>query len=177
MKNWRDAVPADVIDDFDMIEAHVPAYDREAVVRFRGLCEQNLCGDYGRTWACPPGHSTHMDELSRRYNAALILRRTFQIDPKDREALLSATEECKTATRRALASMRSSGIDCRGFSEGGCRYCGTCSYPEPCRYPEALLPSISALGIDLGEYLRSLGEELVFLDDSVTLYTLILFAR
>ena len=32
----------------------IPVSDVETDESFRRLCEQNVCGNYGKNWACPP---------------------------------------------------------------------------------------------------------------------------
>lgn len=159
---------------YDVLQGNVPAYDADTVAGCRRLCEQNVCGSYGTTWGCPPGYCTHMDALGREFSHAVILRKRYSEDPHDREAMKRIGSEMQDSVRRAVILLRTSGIRAKGFSDGGCDYCGVCTYPDPCRYPEMLIPSISALGIDLGDYLSGIGETLVFRDDSVTLYGLIL---
>ncbi len=165
------------MEGFELLDGYVPAYDPDKVLELKGLCQQNLCGDYGRTWACPPGYDVHMDALEGRFTSAFVLKRTYMVPPSEKDAAGEAGEEMQEAVRRTVALLRRSGRDCMGFSDGGCRYCGVCSYPEPCRFPEMVVPSLSALGVDLGAYLKDLGEEFSFRDDRVTLYGLILVSE
>lgn len=162
---------------FDVLEGDVPAYDPDTADECLKLCSQNLCGSYGTNWGCPPGHTAHMDSLAGRFDRTIVLKKTFMTDPKDSEKVKGFGKEMQDAVRLAVISLRSSGIDCAGFADGGCSYCGVCAYPEPCRFPEMLIPSVSALGIDLGGYLATLGEGFSFRDDRLTLYGLILYRR
>lgn len=161
--------------DYDVLEGDVPAYDPDTVKECMGLCSQNLCGSYGKNWGCPPGHTTHMDALAGRFDRTLVLKRTFMTDPKDSGRVKGYGKDMQDAVRLAVIRLRSSGIECTGFADGGCSYCGVCAYPEPCRFPDMLIPSVSALGVDLGGYLATLGEGFSFRDDRLTLYGLILY--
>ena len=173
MVSWTDALRDMDLDGFSVRETGLPAYDEDMVIRCQSLCRDNLCGKYGTNWACPPGFSEHMDSLSEQYDSALLLSRTFACDPHDKDAV----EECNTGMKAMLRSvvehLRAAGIGCRGFSDGGCDLCQTCAYPGPCRFPDRVMPSVSAVGIDMGAYLESVGERFEFRDDRVTFYFLV----
>ncbi len=161
---------------YTILKGQVPVRDEEAEIRCRKLCETNECGDYGATWACPPSFTDNLDSMAERFTRTLVMKRTFFLCPTDKEAVASATGEMQEDVRAAVQAIRSTGADCMGFADGRCRYCGTCAHPEPCRFPEALVPSISALGLSMGDYLPTVGESLGFSDDKVTFYGL-LFIR
>lgn len=173
MVSWTDALRDMDLDGFSVRETGLPAYDEDMVIRCQGLCRDNLCGKYGTNWACPPGFSEHMDSLSEQYDSTLLLSRTFACDPRDRDAVEECNSMMKATLRSVVEHLRSAGIECRGFSDGGCDLCQTCAYPDPCRFPDRVMPSVSAIGIDMGAYLESVGERFEFRDDSVTFYFLV----
>ena len=173
MVSWTDALRDMDLDGFSVRETGLPAYDEDMVIRCQNLCRDNLCGKYGTNWACPPGFSEHMDSLSEQYDSALLLSRTFVCDPRDRDAVEECNSLMKATLRSVVEHLRSAGIGCRGFSDGGCDLCQTCAYPDPCRFPDRVMPSVSAIGIDMGAYLESVGERFEFRDDSVTFYFLV----
>lgn len=153
-------------------DAPVPEYDSRDAVECAASCRKNLCGSYGTTWACPPGWSTSMEELGRRFDKALVIEKTFVGGPDDAPRM---SAELHRTMRRIVMSLRSEGRDCMGFADGACDYCGVCAYPEPCRFPEQLLPSVSALGVDMGKYLSSVGKTFSFVDGKVTLYGIVMY--
>ena len=173
MVSWTDAMRDMDLDGFSVRETGLPAYDEDMVIRCQSLCKDNLCGKYGTNWACPPGFSEHMDSLSEQYDSTLLLSRTFACDPRDRDAVEECNSVMKATLRSVVEHLRSAGIGCRGFSDGGCDLCQTCAYPDPCRFPDRVMPSVSAIGIDMGAYLESVGERFEFRDDSVTFYFLV----
>lgn len=174
MKTWRDCLDPFDFPSAEFSEGHVPAYDPETVIRCRNLCAENACGDYGRTWSCPPGFDGTMERYSKNCDLCLVMSKAYVLDPKDRAEVAQAGTDFKSLIRKAVRILRSEGFVCNGFGDGGCDYCGECAYPDPCRFPEVLIPSISALGIDLKEYLGALGMEFSFRDDAMTLYALLL---
>ncbi len=153
----------------------MPTFDEDTALRCLTLCEKNDCGNYGTNWACPPGWKDRMDVLGGRFDSALLMEKTFDIDPTDEKEVAKATDVLHREIRNVVASIRAEGKDCLGFADGVCGYCGVCAYPEPCRFPEQLVPSVSSLGVDMGDILGSLGREFSFRKDCVTLYGLVLF--
>lgn len=61
-------------------KAPTPSVTKDDILRFRKLCEDNLCGNYRTSWTCPPYCGT-MDECMDKINSyryADILVRDFQ---------------------------------------------------------------------------------------------------
>ena len=176
MASWRDVISEDDCKGYSVRETALPAYDEGTVLRCSRLCEENLCGKYGTCWACPPGFSEHMDTLSESFGSALLVSRFFPCDPRDPEAVEECNADMKSMVRTILDRLRGAGIGCRGLSDGGCDLCPVCAYPEACRHPDLVLPSVSAVGIDMESYLASVGERFEFRDDGVTFYGIVLIA-
>lgn len=173
MVSWTDALRDLDLDGCSIRETELPPYDEDTIVKCHSLCGDNICGKFGTNWACPPGFSEHMDSLSKRYDRALLISSTVRCDPHDRDAVEGFNSRMKRTVRSVVDHMRSSGIECRGFSDGGCDLCQTCAYPGPCRFPESVMPSVSAVGVDMKAYLESVGEKFEFGDDRVTFYFLV----
>ena len=60
---------------------------------FRPFCEQNLCGQYGANYSCPPdcGTPKEMENRIRSKNRALVLQTVWPVaDYTDAEAIRSA---------------------------------------------------------------------------------------
>ena len=176
MERWKQALTGCVLDGYTVRETALPAYDGPTVLKCVKLCEENLCGKYGTNWACPPGFDEHMDTLSRDYDSAILMSRTFPCDPKDRETVEGFNSLMKAAMRRAITALRGAGFSCRGLADGGCDLCAECAYPEPCRHPDLLLPSISVVGNDMSSYLATVGERFGLRDDAGQFYGVILLS-
>lgn len=177
MTSWKDACRDAEANGWTAVEAPLPDYSEEDTVRVLDSCRQNLCGNYGTNWGCPPGWADRMDALGSRYDSAILMEKRFDINVKDEKKLKDAMEDVRSAVRSTVRSMRAMGFECMGFADGNCGYCGVCSYPEPCRFPDQLVPSISSTGTDMGRYLGMIGKTLEFSDRSVTFYGIIMFRR
>lgn len=174
METWQAAISDDTFEDYIVKRCDKPVFSDEDLGECRIRCEQNLCGCYGTTWACPPGFSMNVRELYDKTDYALLVQRTFCLDVKDKEIIDATSVEMQRIVRLMVTNLRMYGLDCIGFADGACRYCGVCAYPDACRYPDMLVPSISSLGLDVGKYLTRIGQTLMFGDDCITLYGLIL---
>ncbi|MBQ8179561.1 MAG: hypothetical protein IJ026_03840 [Candidatus Methanomethylophilaceae archaeon] len=177
MEKWRAALSTKLFEDYTIRVGPVPTYDPENHVVCRSKCEENLCGCYGTNWACPPGFSMDIADLYGRTDYVLVVHRTFCLDVQDQEVVEATCHEMQKIVRIMSRELRSNGLDCMGFADGGCKYCGVCAYPEPCRFPDMMTPSVSSLGLDLKDYLGSMGEPFYFSDTCMTLYGLIFILK
>lgn len=177
MEAWEAAVSDKSFEDYFIRRIDVPAYCKEDRLECLRNCEENLCGMYGTNWACPPHMDIDPQGLYEDSEYVLLVRRTFCLDVKDKEIVDATGEAMQRAIRLMVVKLRQNGMDCIGFADGGCKYCGVCACPEPCRFPDMEVPSISALGLDLGKYMGSVGEHFSFSDDCITLYGLIFIKK
>ena len=173
METWEAILSGREFEDYIIRRAEVPRFSAETRRQCLELCMENKCGSYNTNWGCPPAIDIDPEGLYGQSEYVLIVRRTFCLDVKDRELLEATGTEMQKIVRMMVVALRSNGIECMGFSDGGCHYCGVCAMPDPCRFPDMFVPSISALGLDLGSYLSSIGEKFSFSDECVTMYGLI----
>jgi len=177
METWESALSLKQFEDYYVKKCPVPVHNPEDQIKCLNYCRENVCGQYDTNWGCPPGFSAHVEEFYSECDYVLLVRRTFCLDVKDEEVVKATTAEMQRITRMMMLELRDNGIRCKAFADGGCRYCGVCSYPEPCKFPEMFMPSVSSLGLNIGNYLESLGEPFAFSDDCVTLYGMIFVAK
>ena len=123
---------------------------------FRPYCEENLCGQYGANYSCPPDCGT-CEQMRSRIMAkkrAVVLQTIWEIsDYSDRDAIRDAKAFHNQATQNLMKKMRLCGTD--GFMVGasGCGLCKPCAITEglPCRFPDLKYSCMSAYCIFVRE--------------------------
>lgn len=126
---------------------------------FRPYCAENLCGQYGANYSCPPdcGSPEEMKQKVLRYKKALVLQTVWSIsDYSDTPAIKQAKGEHNAAELRLVQRLREE--RCGGILVGasGCALCSPCAMQngEPCRFPELRYSCMSAYCI----FVRNLAE-------------------
>lgn len=127
---------------------------------FRPYCEENLCGQYGINFSCPPacGSPEEMKQRILSHKKALVLQSIWEIeDYSDKPAIKQAKGGHNQAAIRVAKRVRAAGKD--GFIVGasGCALCSPCVLPkgEPCRFPEYQYSCMSAYCI----FVKKLSDE------------------
>ncbi len=127
----------------------------------RSLCENNACGNYMKSWMCPPLIGSFKDTCARirRYDTAVVCKSVHKIeDSFDVEgmntALFAHREMCKKL-KSALSE------DFLHLSAGGCDECDVCTAKtgEKCRFPEIAHGSPEAYAIDITALSERVGME------------------
>lgn len=160
---------------FSVLKIPVPSPSPKAE-EFVNLCKENECGMYGTNWGCPPavGLISEITESMKIYSEAYLIRKRYELDVNDKDALREAAEDIADYVRNATNIVKKE-RNAVAMGDGGCKYCGICTYPdEECRYPSQKMDSISGYGLDMEDILRGIGEEFVFENDAVTFNSLIL---
>lgn len=116
---------------------------------FRHYCEENLCGQYGANYSCPPdcGSPEEMKERILAHKKGLVLQTIWEIsDYSNAAAIKHAKNAHNTATLRLVKKLRAKG--CGGVIVGasGCALCSPCAITkgEPCCFPEYQFSCMSA---------------------------------
>lgn len=126
---------------------------------FRPYCAENLCGQYGANYSCPPDCGTPEEMknkiLSRK--KALVLESLWNVkDYSDTPAIITGKTTHNRWGMQLLKHARSQGLN--GFFVGasGCSLCSPCEIQsgKPCRIPELRWSCMSAYCI----YVKKLTE-------------------
>ncbi|MBR7162119.1 MAG: DUF2284 domain-containing protein [Clostridia bacterium] len=126
---------------------------------FRPYCEENLCGQYGANYSCPPACGT-ADEMKARvlaYPNALVLQTKWEIESfSEKEKLMRGKQFHNDAMFRLIKQMREQGHNGFMIGASGCSLCSPCLMREgkPCRFPEFRYSCMSAYCI----YVKKLAE-------------------
>ena len=141
--------------------------DTEKIVfdpSFRPYCAENLCGQYGVNYSCPPdcGTPEQMKQKILAHKKGLVLQSIWEIsDYSDAPAIKKAKGAHNRAGINVMKWAREH--DCPGFLVGasGCALCKPCAMKEglPCRFPELRYSCMSAYCIFVRELAQSCGME------------------
>ena len=131
---------------------------------FRPCCEENLCGQYGVNYTCPPdcGSPEEMEARVRAHKRALVLQTIWEIpDPSDNAATKQAKKGHNAAQLRLAKQFREAGVP--GFLVGasGCALCSPCAKAlgQPCRFPDTMYSCMSAYCIFVKKLAERCGME------------------
>lgn len=116
---------------------------------FRPYCEENLCGQYGANYSCPPdcGSPEEMKERILVHKRALVLQTIWEIsDYSDTDAIKKAKRAHNAAQIRLANWLREQGHNGLMVGASGCALCSPCLQKsgQPCRYPELKYSCMSA---------------------------------
>ena len=108
---------------------------------FRSYCAENLCGQYGANYSCPPGCGSP-EEMKQRilsHKKALVLQTLWEVTDYADMAVIKPAKASHNASQLRLAKrLRTEGVD--GFLVGasGCALCSPCrqALGQPCPFPE-----------------------------------------
>ena len=149
--------------------------------QIRALCQQNICGNYGNNYTCPPYVGT-LEEINiklRQFQRGLLLQYTKDIDVKgNREGVLQTRIGFHNRILQIEEFLRIKGIDpVWGMIGGNCGLCDSCKAKsnEPCPYPDKARMSLEAIAVDVVGLLGRLGLDSEFHSDKITWTGCILF--
>ena len=116
---------------------------------FRPYCAENLCGQYGANYSCPPdcGSPEEMKQRILKYKKALVLQSCCPLaDYNDKAAIKQAKKDHNTATLRLVKQLRSAGHDGIIVGASNCALCNPCKQTlgEPCSFPDLRYSCMSA---------------------------------
>lgn len=168
--------------DFGMSGAVAfPAAELVTDRKFRGACESNQCGMYGRCWTCPP-HVGDVDVLIERlyqYQFCLLYQTISPLEDSYDFEGMQAAGDLHAQKGRALFRHLSPalGENVLHLGAGGCRFCKRCAKQDdlPCRAPSEALSSLEAYGIDVYQTVAKTSLKYINGQNTVTYFGAILF--
>ncbi len=159
----------------------IPVSDVVTDASFRTLCEQNVCGSYGKNWMCPPdvGEITGLMAELRSYGYILVYQSVGELeDSYDFEGMTEAAmkhQKLIVAVREAVEKLALPRTLFLGA--GGCRLCEVCAKrtDEPCRNPGRATPSLEAYGVNVSKLASAAGMKYINGQNTVTYFGAVLF--
>lgn len=115
----------------------------------RKYCVQNLCGNYGRNYACPPdcGTPKQMEDKVRAYQWALVLQNIYEMkDVMDSEEVREIRRRHNRLTSRAIQAFEQRDYQGMAIMAGPCTICKVCKKTEgkACPFPKQSASCLSA---------------------------------
>ena len=160
--------------------AVIPAADVPVDPKFREFCEQNLCGQYGANYSCPPdcGSVEALHQTILAQEKALVISTIWDIESfDDKCAVRHAKETHNAAVLRLMAKVKAAG--CSGFCTGynGCPLCDPCKRKEnlPCAHPERRISCMSAYCIDVAKLAQRCGLQFGWIPGKLYLFGMIAY--
>lgn len=145
----------------------------------RKLCEVNSCGQYGKTWACPPGVGslTECKEKVLKYENLFVFTTMHPLeDSFDFEGMEDGKAKHNQVCPAIANLFREHYEDLLILSAEGCSRCDACTYPDaPCRFPETLFPSIESYGVEVNRLAAKAGVNYINGANTVTYFGCILY--
>lgn len=148
--------------------------------KFRIYCEENLCGNYGANYSCPPDCGT-VEELRSRLleeDKILIVEAIWDIDGYEDKAPIRKAKEVHNAMVLQLkARMEKEGLIgfCSGYN--GCPLCRPCKRQDeqPCVHPDQRISCMSAYCIDVEKLAGRCNLPFAWSPDKLHLFGMIAF--
>lgn len=139
----------------DNLNIHEYAFMKSNTVIFsdeaRRLCENNVCGMYGTSWACPPAVGS-IEECQKRctdFENSFMFTSLAKLNRKyDMAEWGKKRQEHELITEKVARIFRDEFKESLILSAEGCNLCAKCTYPEElCRFPNRMFPAAEGFGI------------------------------
>lgn len=147
---------------------------------FRPCCEENLCGQYGANYTCPPdcGTPEAMKQKILAHKKVLVLQTIWEIsDYTDTAAIKQAKGGHNRASLALMKQLREAGHP--GFLVGasGCSLCTPCrrKLGQPCAFPEQAYSCMSAYCIFVKKLADECGMEYLSGDGLLAFFGMFVF--
>jgi len=126
-------------------------------------CKTNVCGNYNKSWSCPPASPTMEEQQNKILSYKNILVFTTKHDLEDSFDYEGITKgmELHSILTICLGDLIKGSFPIYGA--GSCPVCNdqsgknNCSFPAPCKFPEKMIYSLEAAGINVIELSKSAG--------------------
>lgn len=148
---------------------------------FRTYCEENLCGQYGTNYSCPPdcGTPEEMKQKIATHKHGLVLQTRWEIsDYSDIKAIKEAKASHNAFSQSLMKRLREDGCD--GFMVGasGCALCSPCAAQsgESCNFPDLKYSCMSAYCIKVMDLAEKCGMDYSWGKGSLSFYGMYVFA-
>ena len=147
---------------------------------FRKYCEDNVCGQYGRNYACPPyaGTPQELKERACAFRQAVVFQTVTPLEGGMTEDSLQAAKnqnnQVGDAIQERLETEKRRSLRARA---GQCSYCTECEAVKgkPCTYPPKGQISLSAFCVNVASLAETCGMKFQNGENTLTYFGVIFF--
>ena len=144
---------------------------------FRPYCAENLCGQYGANYSCPPdcGSPEEMKNRILAHKKALVVQSAWEIQSfQDTETIAKAKKEHNAAQLRLAKKLEEAGHPGLMVGASGCALCKPCGLTkgEPCKFPRQRYSCMSAYCIFVKKLADECGIDYTWNDGVLALFGL-----
>ncbi|MDO4977128.1 MAG: DUF2284 domain-containing protein [Eubacteriales bacterium] len=167
---------------FPLLQKHQKQSNSNSTCKsFRKYCEENLCGFYGKNYACPPycGTPEEMEEKVRKHQNALVLKTSYEVNDAMGGSAMNPLKKKHTKMTLSLIKeiLKEDSCDYIGVMAGPCFYCPTCKMAEgkPCTCENMRFSCLSAYCIDVTKRAEICDMKISWDIHSVSFFSIYLF--
>ena len=148
---------------------------------FRSMCVSNACGNYGKSYMCPPdiGEIEDLIREAKIYSHAVVYQTIGLLeDSYDFEGMMEAGQFHNNLAQNVRELFEKSGVGkALHLGAGGCRLCPVCGKKtgDPCRFPDRAMSSLEAYGINVSKLAKQCGMHYINGENTVTYFGAVLF--
>ena len=144
------------------------------------LCQSNVCGNYGRNWACPPyvGETEELIAKAKAFQNILVFQKIYPLeDSFDVEGMEKSHRDFQILITEINDFCQDVGFTHLLLGAGGCRYCDACAAVsnQPCRFPNKQVPSLESYSIQVSSLAEACGLKYINGANTVTYFGGILY--
>ena len=153
---------------------------RDLVFRheYRKFCEDNLCGNFGSNYSCPPNCGTpeEMQAKAEAFRYGIVLRSQWSVENTADKAVAASCKAVHNRRTREFVRRRGDGTFLV-MAGGSCDLCPTCqaAIGGTCPHPEAAWSCLSAYCIDVAALAQSAGVDFQWDPKRLSYYSVYLF--
>ncbi len=174
---------AKITHDIENLPIHEYAFIPSNKVIFsdevRSLCENNSCGHFGTSWACPPAVGTvaACKKKCIEYEHAFMFTTVNGLKYQhDMEGWIQARKKHEKVTEAVVRVFRRFDEKVLALSTEGCLLCKNCTYPNaPCKDPSRMYPATEGYGILVIEQARKSKMQYNNGTNTVTYFSMLFF--
>lgn len=146
----------------------------------RSYCEANICGNYGKNYACPPkvGDSKELIVKAKSYKKALVFQTVSRIkDSFDFDGMKKAASKHSNIADSINKDITKQFKNYLQLTAGECTVCETCAMVDGklCRFPDKAISSLEAYCMNVSTLAERCNMKYINGQNTVTYFGAFLF--